>query len=114
MSDAPYDRAAVLENLGGDSDLLAEIAGIFISDWPGNVARLRAALAAGDATALRSAAHSVKGAVGNFAATRAVDAARALEYAGRDGDLAAASQLLEAAVAAVDEVVAALEADIRR
>jgi HPt (histidine-containing phosphotransfer) domain-containing protein len=113
MNNAPYDRAAVLENIGGDEALLAEIAGIFIADWPESAARLRAALAAGDAAAIRSAAHSVKGAVGNFSATRAVEAARALEFAGRDGDLAAAPQLLDATIAAVEEVVAALSADIR-
>lgn len=114
MSAAPYDRAAVLDNLGGDESLLAEIAGIFIADWPTSLAKLRAAMAAGDAPALRAAAHSVKGAVGNFSAQRAVDAARALEYAGRDGDLAAAPQLLDATVAAVEEVIGALNAEIPR
>jgi HPt (histidine-containing phosphotransfer) domain-containing protein len=112
MSGAPFNRVAVLENLGGDEALLAEIAGIFVADWPGNLARLEAALAAGDAPALRSAAHAVKGAVANFSAERAVQAARELEYAGRDGDLVRAPRLLEAATAAVEEVVAALKAEL--
>jgi HPt (histidine-containing phosphotransfer) domain-containing protein len=111
MSDLPFDRAAVLENLGGDESLLAEIAGIFINDWSDNLVRLREAVAAGDAEALRHAAHSVKGSVANFSAERAVQAARDLEYAGRDGNLAQAPQLLETTIAAVEEVIAALKAD---
>lgn len=109
MSGAPFDRAAVLDNLGGDESLLAEIGGIFIAEWPGNLARLRAALAAGDAEGLRRAAHSVKGSVANFSADHAVQAARELEYAGRDNRLAEAPQLLEQTIAAVDAVVAALK-----
>jgi HPt (histidine-containing phosphotransfer) domain-containing protein len=98
----------VLENLGGDETLLAEISRIFVSDWPQSRERLHAALAAGDASALRHAAHAVKGSVANFSAERAVQAARELEFAGRDGNLANAPRLLEAAVLAVEEVVAAL------
>lgn len=114
MEALPFDRSAVLENLGGDETLLAEISRIFVDDWPQGRARLRAALAAGDAGALRHAAHAVKGSVANFSAERAVQAARELEFAGRDGDLARAPQLLEAAVAAVEEVVAALQRELAR
>lgn len=113
MGSPPFDRAAVLENLGGDEALFAEIAGIFVSDWPQNRKRLDSALAAGDANALRYAAHAVKGSVANFSADRAVQAARELEFAGRDGDLAQAPQLLEATVAAVEEVVAALQRELK-
>lgn len=109
----PFDRAKALENLGGDAELLAQIAGLFIADWPESLARLRAALAAGDAEALRGAAHAVKGAVANFCAERAVQAMRELEMAGKAGDLACAPQLLDAAVAAVEEVLAALAAEAR-
>ncbi|HEX8986817.1 MAG TPA: Hpt domain-containing protein [Rhodocyclaceae bacterium] len=108
-----FDRAAVLENLGGDEALLAEIARIFVADWPQNEERMRRALEANDAETLRRAAHAVKGSVANFSAERAVQAARALEFAGRDGDMAAAPQLLDATVAAVSRVVAALQAELR-
>lgn len=112
MSDAPFDRNTVLENLGGDESLLAEVSGIFIADWPENLARLRAAVAAGDAEAVRRAAHAVKGAAGNFSAERAVQAARTLEFAGRDGDLSQAPQLLDETVAAVEALVAALKTEL--
>src|SRR5262249_10220003 len=62
--------------------------------------RLRAGLAAGDAAALREAAHTFKGAVGNLSAGAAFDAVRRLEAAaappGRPQDAAAALDALEA------------------
>jgi HPt (histidine-containing phosphotransfer) domain-containing protein len=114
LANAPFDRATALENLGGDEALLAQIAGLFVAGWPESLAKLRVALAAADADALRSAAHAVKGSVANFWAERAVQAARELELAGKNGDLAHAPQLLAAAVAAVEEVVAALKAELLR
>ena len=112
-TNVPFDRAAVLDNLGGDEELLAQIAGLFVAGWPESLARLRLALAAADAEALRAAAHAVKGSLANFLAERAVQATRELELAGKNGDLAQARQLLDAAIAAVEEVVAALGAELK-
>ena len=111
-TDTPYNRALVLENLGGDEELFMQIAGMFIADWPRSLAALRAALAASDAATLRSAAHSIKGAVANFCAERAVQMARDLEMTGKTGDLAQAPRQVDATIAAVDEVVAALKAEL--
>ncbi len=110
MAGAPFDLAAVLENLGGNEALLVEIGGLFAAEWPNSLAKLHAALAAGDAEALRRSAHFVKGSVSNFSAWRAMEAARDLEYAARDGRLGEAPRLLEATIAAVDELIAALPA----
>ena len=109
LTTLPYDRAKVLENFGGDEALLGEVAALFIAAWPENLARLRAALAAADAEALRGAAHAVKGSVANFCADRAVQAARQLEMTGRAGDLDQAAAQFEDVVARVEEVIAALE-----
>lgn len=108
LTTLPYDRAKVLENFGGDEELLGEVATLFIAAWPENLARLRAALAAADAAALRSAAHAVKGSVANFCADRAVQAARLLEMTGKGGDLTQAAAQFEVVVATVEEVIAAL------
>lgn len=110
----PFDRDLVIENLGGDEALLKQIAELFVADWPSSRDRILAAVAAADAEALRSAAHSVKGAVSNFAAERAVLAARTLEMAGKSGDLVDAAQLAAAAILAIEEVVAALKIEIAR
>lgn len=111
MTGAPFDRAAVLENLGGNEALLAEIGGLFAAEWPNSLARLRAALTAGDAEALRCAAHFVKGSVSNFSAHRAIAAARDLEYAARDSKLGDAPRLLANTIAAVEELLAALPSE---
>ncbi|MBI4985455.1 MAG: Hpt domain-containing protein [Rhodocyclales bacterium] len=109
---APFDRSLVLENLGNDEELFRQIAALFIEDWPNSRQRLAAAVAAVDAEAVRAAAHSIKGAVSNFGADAAVQAAKNLEAAGRAADLARIPALSETLVAAISDVVSALRLDI--
>ena len=78
------DVDALLENLGQNRKLLAEVITVFLSETPKQLATLRAAV---DAPALASAAHAIKGSVGLFAKGEAFDAARRLEMAARSGDL---------------------------
>ena len=75
----PVDRAAVLQRLGGDETLLADVASLFVEDCPARLAALEEAVAAGDAERIRFAAHGLKGAAGNLSAQRLYDAARHLE-----------------------------------
>jgi len=84
------DRATVLECVGGDQALLAEIIQLFLSQCPRWLAEIRNAIERGDATRLRNAAHTLKGAVGNFRAQAAYEEAQRLETLGRDGNLAPA------------------------
>jgi CheY-like chemotaxis protein len=105
------DRARLLERVGGDLRSLARIARIFRGDYPKLVARIREAIAVGDAGALRAAAHALKGAVANFAAPRASDRALELQQMGEAGRLAAAPQALERLeleLAAVSKALAAI------
>jgi CheY-like chemotaxis protein len=84
------DPAAALERVGGDRELLAELFQVFADQCPRWLAEVRDAIARGDADRLRRAAHSLKGAVGNFGADTAFDLAQRLETMGRDGNLTAA------------------------
>jgi CheY-like chemotaxis protein len=105
------DRAKLLKRFGGDADLLAELSGIFLDEAPGLVAAIRAAVAAGDAEAMRVTAHTLKGSVGIFEAARAYDAAARLEAHGlgrNPADAAAALADLEAAVADLSAVLTGL------
>jgi len=111
-TDLPFDRPVVLDNLGGDTELLAQIAGLFIDDWPRNRACLKDALAAADAETLRNAAHAIKGAVANFCAEHAMQTARELEMTSRAGNLAQAPAQVDATIAAVEELVIALRAEL--
>jgi HPt (histidine-containing phosphotransfer) domain-containing protein len=88
--------------LGGDRSLLRDLLGIFLADCPGMVSNIRKAIDASDATALRHAAHALKGSVANFAAPRPLEAARRLERMGIDGDLESASPALQEQEEALD------------
>jgi HPt (histidine-containing phosphotransfer) domain-containing protein len=77
-----------LDRLGGDEELLREIAGLFMEDYPKTLADIRRALDIQSGPALESAAHNLKGAVGNFGAAPVWEAARSLEQMGRENQLA--------------------------
>jgi HPt (histidine-containing phosphotransfer) domain-containing protein len=106
-----YDRQRIVENLGGDEELLAEIARMFFIEAETSVPAIRAAIDNADAKALHNVAHSLKGAVSNFAADRATAAAAALEQCGKLANLAPAERLFVELSAAVSDLVAALRAD---
>jgi PAS domain S-box-containing protein len=83
------DGDLLLVDFGQNRTLLAEVITVFLSDVPGYLAALRAAVATRRADSVEAAAHSLKGAVGLFSKDRAYETARALERAARNGDLTA-------------------------
>jgi HPt (histidine-containing phosphotransfer) domain-containing protein len=97
------DRAKALDRIGGDIALLAEIATLFMQEYPQLLAIIRTACAAGDAREVERAAHSLKGAAANFSAFGTVEAALAVERLARAGDLPKA-----------EEAIGPLEAELAR
>ena len=98
------DRKAALDRVGGDVDLLKDIARVFLDDCPRSIEELRSAAARGDCPAVERVAHGLKGAASNFGARRVVAAGLAIEQMGRAGkldDFASALATLEAALAAL-------------
>ena len=95
------DRTAILARLDGNTELLAEMAELFLQECPKLLQQVREAVAQSDAKALGLAAHSLKGAVSNFTSQGAFETAQRLEMMGRTGDL---SQ--------IEEVQAVLERDV--
>ena len=69
-------------------DFVVELAGDFLSDAAARMARLRQALARGDADSLMVEAHTLKSSSANMGALAFADLAKRFEAAGRDGDLA--------------------------
>jgi HPt (histidine-containing phosphotransfer) domain-containing protein len=100
---AGLDRAAALERIGGDAALLAEVAGLFLQEYPVLLAQIHSAHTSGNAQQMERAAHSLKGSVATFGAARAAHAAFAVERLGRAGELAAA-----------DDAITQLEAELAR
>ncbi len=85
------DESVALSRVGGDVELLREVIGLFLDDYPQSLEMIRDAVARGDQSGLERHAHSLKGSVSTFGAQEAFDAALALEKQGRTGDLAAAA-----------------------
>ena len=88
-----FDPAVLLGLLGGDTESVAEVVLEFRGDVPKQVAALREALAAGDASVVRRHAHTLKGASANVGAEALRAAAYEIEKAAAADDLAAAGDL---------------------
>jgi PAS domain S-box-containing protein len=92
------DRASALERVGGDQQLLKELAGLFLNACPGWLAELREAIGRRDALCLRRTAHTLKGSVATLGATGAAETAGRLESMGQGNDLAGAEDTFRALV----------------
>jgi two-component system, sensor histidine kinase and response regulator len=92
----------------GEPSLLTELIEAFRGSVPGHLARLKAALAAGDPTALGDAAHALKGGAATLGAERLRSAAYALELRGRDRNLVDVEVLLSALESTCSEAIEAL------
>jgi two-component system sensor histidine kinase/response regulator len=92
------DERRLLERVGGDRQALRELVELFLDDAPRLLTRVLEAIEARDAPALQAAAHALKGAVSNFAAPAATQAAARLQQMGESGRLGGAQaggELLE-------------------
>ncbi len=103
-----FDRAQALEHCFGDEALLAEIAGLFLQRCPELLDEAARAVEAGDADAVRQAAHQLKSMAGNVGGRDLAAAALRLEGIGRGGDLTEAAEALSALLAEADRLLPAL------
>ena len=103
-ADLVFDRQWVLEQIGGDADLLREIIEVFLVDCPDIRQQIAAAFQAGELKALHAAAHCAKSAVGNFGAPAAISAAIKLEEAAKNSDTAQIEILTNSLCQALIEV----------
>ncbi|NQT50889.1 response regulator, partial [bacterium] len=91
MPTGDFDVDEALERVAGDRSLLRELAATFLDSCPALLARIDAAITAGDSTELERAAHELKGAAATLAGPGTAEAAFALERMGREGNLADAT-----------------------
>jgi two-component system, sensor histidine kinase and response regulator len=78
-----------------EPDAVAELAGLFLEDAPARLRAIRTAIAQSDPRRLREAAHGIKGSASNLGARRLAGVCLRIETAARQGDLAAAAELLD-------------------
>ncbi len=107
------DKAKMLERIGGDRDLLKELAELFTAECPSMLSGIREAVRDMQADALQKAAHALKGSVGNFAAEAAVQAALKLEMMGRNRDMTQAPQALQELEREIDRVLDSMAALVK-
>jgi CheY-like chemotaxis protein/HPt (histidine-containing phosphotransfer) domain-containing protein len=107
-SPVSLDMTAALDGVMGDLRLLAELAGLFLAEFPRWMTEMRAAVAGGDPRRLQLSAHALKGGVATFAARAAYEAALRLEKMGRASDLSAATEALTALAQEVEHLRPAL------
>jgi PAS domain S-box-containing protein len=87
------DAEALLERFSGNRKLLRSIVKTFRADCPKMMARIRSGLGAHDAGLLAEGAHALKGSVGNFGPTAALDTIQEMEKFARQGKLDGAWEL---------------------
>jgi HPt (histidine-containing phosphotransfer) domain-containing protein len=107
-SSPTLNRELALSRVGGDVELLREIAVLFLEDYPKALEEIRDALARGDARGVERSAHGLKGSVANFGADQAVDAARQIEEMGHHQRLAEVAHVLNT----LDLALAALRPEL--
>jgi HPt (histidine-containing phosphotransfer) domain-containing protein len=107
-SDEVLDWNAALRRIGGRNELLEKIVTLFYPESDGLMNEIQAAIGAGDAVKLQRAAHTLKGSADCFCATAVVDAARRLEFMGRDALLTDADEAFAELKHALERLTAAL------
>ena len=105
-----FDKLNFLDRLEGDESLGSEIIEMFLQEYPKLLEGVRQAAEQRNAPLLERAAHTLKGSVGDIAASQAFDAARTLELMGREGKLEGA----DAAVASLETALHQLEPELRK
>lgn len=111
---AALDRAALDElraMTGNDPAFFDEMIDTFLADGPSLAASMRVAAAAGDAGALRLAAHTLKSNCRSFGAIALAEVCQEIERRAAQNDLTGIETAVERATALYPGVAAALEAE---
>jgi PAS domain S-box-containing protein len=103
-----FDREGVVERVGGDLELLAELVALFDAETRRIIPEMQRALSASDAATLKRLAHALKGSASNLGGTGVTGAADAIERMARGTDLCGGGELL----ATLEHQLARLERDL--
>ncbi len=103
------DIPLALSRLQGNKKLLKETAVMFLKELPNYLSAIEEALQQGDSYKLERAGHTLKSAVGNFAAKSAFETVHAVEMAGKNGDMTGAKTAIAELIKQIDKLKPALE-----
>jgi HPt (histidine-containing phosphotransfer) domain-containing protein len=111
--DGPIDEQVLTrlaEGTGGDAEFVSDLIQQFAVDGPELVVAARAAVGAGDAEAVRRAAHTLKSNAATFGANRLAEDSRSLEQTAKRGDLDDGPTLVDEMARELEVVLEALPA----
>jgi len=91
MIDSVVNLAAALALVDGDRELLGELVGVFLQEYPSQLASVRDAVERRDPQGVRRTAHLLKGSLSAFGGNPAFNIAAHLEALGMDEDMVGAA-----------------------
>jgi HPt (histidine-containing phosphotransfer) domain-containing protein len=103
------DVEVALAHVDGDTQLLSELAEMFVQDFPRMAEDLREGILHSDYAIVERTAHTLRGRLAFFGITMLREQLSDLERMGRDQDLAAALELLTDIKIAMDPIVVEFE-----
>ncbi len=103
------DWETALGRLGGDEELINDLAKLFLEESPRMLSAVQQAVERKSAVELQRAAHSMKGSVATFSAQPAFEAALKLERLARAGELGGAADAFDTLKVEVGRLRTALE-----
>ena len=92
---APMNFEKILENFGGDRELLIEAMNLFLKSVRSQIGILRQGISNGDADIVRNEAHSIRGGAASLTANDLLKVALELENNGKTGNLEKSMVMLE-------------------
>ncbi len=105
----PIEKEELLERVDNDMEFLEETIGMFQEDYPALLEEIQTGLATGDSEAVYRAAHTLKGAISNFCAPRAEEAALRVEQSAKDGDLSTGEDQMRTLQEEIERMVLVLK-----
>ncbi len=93
---AVFDKASVMERMGGDEAIIKIISEAFLGDIPKQILILKSFVEIGDAVGSRNQVHRIKGAAANVGGERLREIGYRMEELAKQGDLSAVSALIPA------------------
>lgn len=109
-ADQLFSFECALKRIPGGMAMVRKMIPVMVRECESSLEEIREGLAAEDAKQVQRAAHTISGSGDIFGATQVVEAARAVERAGRDGELQRAAEMLGKLVMEVNRLCEAITA----
>ena len=109
-----FDHEQLAAITGGDQEFEREVLEEYLNSVPADIAKLTAAVAAGNAAAIGAAAHAIKGASATIGAKGFAAIALELEQAGKKAELSGAAAVLARLESEHQELAAVLKQRIAK